>query len=38
MDQLSIRRATTADLPGIQRLIVDAYTKYIERIGRPPAP
>jgi N-acetylglutamate synthase-like GNAT family acetyltransferase len=38
MDQLSIRRATTADLPGIQRLMVDAYTKYIERIGRPPAP
>jgi N-acetylglutamate synthase-like GNAT family acetyltransferase len=33
------RRATkTADLPGIQQLMVDAYTKYIERIGRPPAP
>jgi N-acetylglutamate synthase-like GNAT family acetyltransferase len=34
----SIRRATTADLADIQRLIDDAYTKYIERIGRPPAP
>jgi N-acetylglutamate synthase-like GNAT family acetyltransferase len=27
-----------ADLTAIQRLIADAYTKYIERIGRPPAP
>ena len=32
------KRATTADLPDIQQLMVDAYTKYIERIGRPPAP
>jgi N-acetylglutamate synthase-like GNAT family acetyltransferase len=38
MDGTSIRRATPADLTGIQRLITDAYTKYIERIGRPPAP
>jgi N-acetylglutamate synthase-like GNAT family acetyltransferase len=38
MDGTSIRRATTADLTGIQRLMTDAYTKYIERIGRPPAP
>ncbi|MDT5161895.1 MAG: hypothetical protein QOC90_2205, partial [Mycobacterium sp.] len=38
MDRTSIRRATTADLTDIQRLIADAYTKYIERIGRPPAP
>ena len=38
MDQLPIRRATTSDLPGIQQLMVEAYTKYIERIGRPPAP
>jgi N-acetylglutamate synthase-like GNAT family acetyltransferase len=38
MDGTSIRRATTADLTEIQRLITDAYTKYIERIGRPPAP
>ena len=34
----SIRRATTADLPAIRQLITDAYEKYIERIGRPPAP
>jgi ribosomal protein S18 acetylase RimI-like enzyme len=34
----SIRQATAADLTGIQRLMADAYTKYIERIGRPPAP
>ena len=32
------KRATAADLPDIQQLMVDAYTKYIERIGRPPAP
>ncbi len=38
MDATSIRRATTADLTEIRRLITDAYTKYIERIGRPPAP
>jgi N-acetylglutamate synthase-like GNAT family acetyltransferase len=38
MDGTSIRRATTADLTEIQRLIADAYTKYIERIGRPPVP
>jgi N-acetylglutamate synthase-like GNAT family acetyltransferase len=34
----SIRRATTADLTEIRQLISDAYTKYVERIGRPPAP
>jgi N-acetylglutamate synthase-like GNAT family acetyltransferase len=38
VDQTSIRRATTADLPAIHQLITDAYTKYIQRIGRPPAP
>ncbi|MGX9790807.1 GNAT family N-acetyltransferase [Mycobacterium sp. MMS18-G62] len=38
MSGTSIRRATAADLPGIRQLIADAYTKYIERIGRPPAP
>jgi N-acetylglutamate synthase-like GNAT family acetyltransferase len=35
---MSIRGATIADLPAIQGVITDAYTKYIERIGRPPAP
>jgi N-acetylglutamate synthase-like GNAT family acetyltransferase len=34
----SIRRASTADLTEIQRLIADAYTKYVVRIGRLPAP
>jgi N-acetylglutamate synthase-like GNAT family acetyltransferase len=34
----SIRRATAADLADIQRLITDAYTKYVARIGRSPAP
>jgi N-acetylglutamate synthase-like GNAT family acetyltransferase len=38
MSGTSIRRATTADLPAIRRLISDAYSKYIARIGRPPAP
>ena len=38
MSGTSIRRATTADLTEIRQLIADAYTKYIERIGRPPAP
>jgi ribosomal protein S18 acetylase RimI-like enzyme len=38
MDGTSIRRATTADLTEIRQLIIDAYTKYIERIGRHPAP
>jgi ribosomal protein S18 acetylase RimI-like enzyme len=33
-----VRRATTADLAAITRLVDDAYTKYVERIGRPPAP
>jgi N-acetylglutamate synthase-like GNAT family acetyltransferase len=38
VDETSIRRATTADLPAIHQVITDAYTKYVERIGRPPAP
>jgi ribosomal protein S18 acetylase RimI-like enzyme len=38
MSVTSIRRATTADLTDIRGLMTDAYTKYIERIGRPPAP
>ncbi len=38
MDGTSIRRATPADLTDIRQLIADAYTKYVERIGRPPAP
>jgi N-acetylglutamate synthase-like GNAT family acetyltransferase len=38
MSGTSIRRATTADLSDIGRLINDSYEKYVERIGRPPAP
>ncbi len=33
-----MRRATTVDLADIQRLIDAAYGKYVERIGRAPAP
>ena len=38
MSGTSIRRATISDLAAIRQLINDAYEKYIERIGRPPAP
>jgi N-acetylglutamate synthase-like GNAT family acetyltransferase len=38
MTATSIRRATTADLPAVEQLITASYQKYIERIGRPPAP
>jgi N-acetylglutamate synthase-like GNAT family acetyltransferase len=34
----SPRRATEDDLDGINRLVVAAFGKYVERIGRPPAP
>jgi N-acetylglutamate synthase-like GNAT family acetyltransferase len=33
-----VRRATTADVAAIDELVDAAYTKYVERIGRPPAP
>jgi ribosomal protein S18 acetylase RimI-like enzyme len=33
-----VRRASEDDLPAIKELVDAAYTKYIERIGRPPAP
>jgi N-acetylglutamate synthase-like GNAT family acetyltransferase len=38
VDQTSIRRAITADLPTIQQVITDAYTKYVQRVGKLPAP
>jgi N-acetylglutamate synthase-like GNAT family acetyltransferase len=38
MSGTSIRRATAADLAAIGGLIADAYEKYVERIGRSPAP
>ncbi len=33
-----IRPADAADLPEIERIVRDAYTKYIVRIGKPPGP
>ncbi|MFG1929569.1 GNAT family N-acetyltransferase [Mycobacterium sp. NPDC048908] len=38
MGGASLRRATAADVAAIRRLVADAYTKYVERIGRLPAP
>ncbi len=35
---MQIRPADIADLPTIERIVRDAYTKYIERIGKPPGP
>ena len=35
---MPIRPADAADLPAIERIVRDAYTKYIERIGKPPGP
>jgi len=33
-----IRRADPADVPGIERLVRDAFALYVPRIGREPAP
>ena len=35
---MQIRPADITDLPTIERIVRDAYTKYIERIGKPPGP
>jgi len=35
---LSIRQATAADLPSIKALIDAAYTRYLTRMDKPPAP
>ena len=35
---MPIRPADAADLPAVQRIVRDAYTKYIARIGKPPGP
>ena len=32
------RPALIHDLPEIQQIVRDAYIKYVERIGKPPAP
>ena len=34
----TIRPATAADVPAIERIVHDAYTKYIARIGQKPGP
>jgi GNAT superfamily N-acetyltransferase len=34
----AIRPATQADVPAIERIVHDAYARYIERIGKPPGP
>jgi len=33
-----IRLAVAADQPALEQIVRDAYTKYIPRIGKPPAP
>ncbi len=33
-----VRPADAADLPEVERIVRDAYTKYISRIGKPPGP
>jgi ribosomal protein S18 acetylase RimI-like enzyme len=38
MTDLSLRRATTADVPRLTELVYAAYSHYIERIGGPPGP
>ena len=38
MAETILRRASEDDLPAIKELVDAAYTKYVERIGRPPAP
>ena len=38
MVDAELRRATVADLPAIDRLVDEAYRKYVDRIGRRPAP
>ncbi|MET0452029.1 MAG: GNAT family N-acetyltransferase [Mycobacterium sp.] len=38
MSEPSLRSATDDDVAGITRLVASAFGKYVERIGRPPAP
>ncbi len=35
---MRIRPADAADLPAVERIMREAYTKYIARIGKPPGP
>ncbi len=38
MNEASLRQATDDDVDGINRLVVAAFGKYVDRIGKPPAP
>lgn len=38
MPESMMRAATPDDVPAIETLVRNAYSKYIERIGKPPAP
>jgi N-acetylglutamate synthase-like GNAT family acetyltransferase len=38
MDEPLLRRATETDVATIEALVKNAFEKYVERIGRPPAP
>ena len=35
---LTLARATAENVPSIQSMVTNAYSKYTERIGKPPAP
>lgn len=35
---MNIRPGDAADLPAIERIVRDAYSKYLPRIGKPPGP
>ncbi|KAF5003321.1 hypothetical protein FDECE_10120 [Fusarium decemcellulare] len=37
-DRVALARAKAEDVPAIKSIVNSAYTKYIERIGKPPAP
>ncbi|KAI1388800.1 acyl-CoA N-acyltransferase [Hypoxylon trugodes] len=38
IEGLTLKRASVEDVPAIKKIIDAAYTKYIPRIGKPPAP
>ena len=38
VEGLGLKRAETEDVPAIKTMVDAAYSKYIERIGKPPAP
>ncbi|WP_102226576.1 GNAT family N-acetyltransferase [Acidimangrovimonas sediminis] len=38
MQGIDIRKAASVDVPAMQEIVIGAYTPYVARIGRPPAP